>query len=95
MKTLLIAAALVIGVGFAVAQNQAPDNKNEAAAPAPPSQQNAPPDKIAPGPVKSPNDISPDAKVESKAPALKMDSDAGKKGPMPRGETRGQGTKPP
>ena len=95
MKTLLIAVALVAGAGFAVAQSQAPDNKSEAATPAPPSQQNAPPDKVAPGPVNSPNAVPPDAKVESNAPALKMDSGTGKKSPAPRGETRGQGTKPP
>src|SRR5882757_4325020 len=96
MKTLLIAAALVADIGFAVAQNNpAPDNKSEAATPAPPAQQNAPPDKLAPGPVNSPNAVAPDAKVESQAPALKMDSDAGKKLPAPRGETRGQGAKPP
>jgi hypothetical protein len=102
MKILLIAAALVAGVGFSVAQNQAPDKQNqapdrksEAAAPAPPSQQSAPPDKVAPGSVNSPDAVPPDAKVESNAPALKMDSDAGKKGSAPRGETRGQGTKPP
>jgi hypothetical protein len=95
MKTLLIATALVAGVGFAVAQNQTPDNKSEAATPAPPSQQNAPPDKVAPGPVNSPNAVPPDAKVESNAPALKMDSDAEKKAPAFGRETQGQGAKQP
>jgi hypothetical protein len=95
MKTLLIATALAAGVGFAVAQNPAPDNKSEAAAPAPPSQRNAPPDKVAPGPANSPNAVPPDAKVESHVPALKMDSDAGKKAPAFGGETQGQGAKQP
>ena len=33
-KTLLIAAALIAGIGFAVAQDQVPGNKSEAATPA-------------------------------------------------------------
>ena len=71
-KTLLIVAALIAGIGFAVAQDQVPGNKSEAATPAPPAQQNAPPDKVAPGPLNSPNAVTPDAKAEANAPALKM-----------------------
>jgi len=53
-KTLLIATALIAGIGIVAAQDQVPGNKSEAAAPAPPAQQNAPPDKITPGPLNSP-----------------------------------------
>ncbi len=73
-NTMLIAAALIAGMGFAVAQDQVPGNKSEAATPAPPAQQNAPPDKVGPGPLNSPDAVPPDAKAEGKAPALKMDS---------------------
>jgi hypothetical protein len=48
-KMVLITAALIAGIGFAVAQGQVPGNKSEAATPAPPAQQNAPPDKVTPG----------------------------------------------
>ena len=91
-KTLLIAAALIAGIGFAVAQDQVPGNKSEAATPAPPAQQNAPPDKVAPGPLNSSNAVTPDAKAEANAPALKMDSGAEKKLPASEGATSGQDT---
>ena len=81
-KTLLMAAALIAGIGFAMAQDQVPANKNEAATPAPPAQQNAPPDKVAPGPLNSPNTVPPDAKAEANAPALKMESGAKKIPPV-------------
>src|SRR5476649_2281607 len=89
-KTLLIVAALIAGIGFAVAQDQG--NKSEAATPAPPAQQNAPPDKVAPGPLNSPNAVPPDAKAEASAPALKMDSGAKKKLPASEDATSGQDT---
>ena len=65
-KILLIAAAMLIGgIGFAVAQDQVPPgNKSEAPTPAPPAQQNAPPDKMAPGRLTSPNTLAPYNKVE-------------------------------
>jgi hypothetical protein len=82
-KFLVIAAVVVGGLGVAVAQEQvAPGNKSEAATPAPPAQQNAPPDKVAPGPLPSPNAMPPDDKAESKTPGLKMDSGTDKKPPM-------------
>lgn len=84
-KFLMIAAVLVGGVGIAVAQDQVPPgNKSEAATPAPPAQQNAPPDKVAPGRLPSPNAEPPDGKAEGNSPALKMDSGADKKSPTPR-----------
>jgi len=50
MKTLLIMAVLIAGIGRAEAQDHPlPGNKSEAPTPAPPAQQNAPPEKIAPG----------------------------------------------
>ena len=73
-RALLTAAALIASMGIAVAQDQVPANKNEAATPAPAAQQNAPPDKIAPGPLNSPNAVPPDAKAEANAPELKLDS---------------------
>ena len=91
----LIAAALIAGIGFAVAQDQGPGNKSEAATPAPPAQQHAPPDKVAPGPLNSPNAVTPDAKAEANAPALKMDSGAEKKLPASEGATSGQDTTRP
>jgi hypothetical protein len=91
-KTLLIAAALIAGIGFAVAQDQVPGNKSEAATPAPPAQQNAPPDRVAPGPLNSSNAVTPDAKAEANAPALKMDSGAEKKLSASEGATSGQDT---
>jgi hypothetical protein len=94
-KTVLIAAALIAGIGFAVAQDQVPGNKSEAATPAPPAQQNAPPDKVAPGPLNSPNDVPPDAKAEAKTPALKMDSGAEKKLPGSDDAAGGQDTTRP
>jgi hypothetical protein len=94
-KTVLIAAALIAGIGFAVAQDQVPSNKSEAATPAPPAQQNAPPDKVAPGPLNSPNAVPPDAKAEAKAPALKMDSGAEKKLPGSDDAASGQDTARP
>jgi hypothetical protein len=75
-KMVLITAALIAGIGFAVAQDQVPGNKSEAATPAPPAQQNAP----------------PDAKAEASAPALKMDSGAEKKLPASEDATSGQDT---
>jgi hypothetical protein len=80
MKTVLVAAVLIGGLGLAAAQVPVPGNKNEAASPAPPAQQNAPPDKVAPAqdnPAKAP----PDTKAERDAPALKMDSPAEKRLP--------------
>jgi hypothetical protein len=79
-KFLVIAALLISGLGLAVAQDQVPpSNKSEAATPAPPAQQNAPPDKVAPGRLPSPNAVPPDDKAEGNSPALKMDSGADKK----------------
>ena len=89
-KTLLIATALIAGIGIVAAQDQVPGNKSEAAAPAPPAQQNAPPDKITPGPLNSPNAVPPDAKAEANAPAPKMGSGAKKKLPASKGATSGQ-----
>jgi|ERR1700676_1973812 hypothetical protein len=86
-RTLLIAVVLIAGIGLAVAQQQVPGNKSEAASPAPPTQQNAPPDKLAPGSLNSPNALTPDDKAEGKAPALKMDSAAGTK--LPSGGATG------
>jgi hypothetical protein len=82
-KILLIAGAMLIGgIGFTVAQDQVPlGNKSEAPTPAPPAQQNAPPDKTAPGRLSSPNAIPPDDKAEGNSPALKMDSAGEKKSP--------------
>jgi hypothetical protein len=81
-KIMVIAAVLMGGLGLAVAQDQvAPGNKSEAATPAPPAQQNAPPDKVAPGRLSSPNAVPPDDKAEGNSPALKMDSGAEKKSP--------------
>jgi hypothetical protein len=84
-KILLIAAAMLIGgIGFAVAQDLVPPgNKSEAPTPAPPAQQNAPPDKMAPGP---PNTVPPDDKAEGNSPALKMDSAGEKKSPAAKSE---------
>jgi len=73
-------------------EDQVPGNKSEAATPAPPAQQNAPPDKVAPGPLNSPNAVPPDAKTEANAPALKMDSGAEKKLPASEDATSGQDT---
>lgn len=79
-KILVMAAVLIGNVGFALAQNQlSPGNKSEAPTPAPPAQQNAPPEKAAPGRLISPNSVRPDDKAEDNSPALKMDSDADKK----------------
>jgi hypothetical protein len=51
-KIMVIAAVLLGRVGLAVAQDQVPSgNKSEAATPAPPAQQNASPDKVAPAAV--------------------------------------------
>src|SRR5450631_3942666 len=95
-KFLVIAAVLIGGLGLAVAQDQVPPgNKSEAATPAPPAQQNAPPDKVAPGPLNSSNAVTPDAKAEANAPALKMDSGAEKKLPASEGATSGQDTTRP
>jgi hypothetical protein len=95
MKSLLIAATLIAGIGCAVAQDQVPGNKSEAATPAPPAQQNAPPDKVTPGPLNSPNAVPLDAKAEAKAPALKMDSGAEKKLPVSEDATSGKDTTRP
>jgi hypothetical protein len=61
--------------------------------PSPPTQQNAPPDKVAPGPFNSPNVVPPDDKAEANAPALKMDSAAEKK--LPASESEGETINPP
>ena len=91
-KIVLIAVALIGGIACAVAQDQVPGNKNEAPTPAPPAQQNAPPDKVAPGPLNSPNAVPPDSKTEAKEPVLKMDSGAEKKLPGSDGAAAGQDT---
>jgi hypothetical protein len=84
-KFLVTAAVLIGGFGLAVAQDQVPPgNKSEAATPAPPAQQNAPPDKVVPGRLPSPNAMPPDDKAEGNSPALKMDSGADKKFPTPK-----------
>jgi hypothetical protein len=87
-KTLLITLMLIAGVEFVGAQDQVPGSKSEAATPAPPALQNAPPDKVAPGVLNSSNAARPDAKAEATAPALKMDTGAEKKSPTSEGETR-------
>jgi hypothetical protein len=71
-KIMVIAAVLIGGLGLAVAQNQVPPgNKSEAATPAPPAQQNAPPDKVSPGRLTSPNAVPPYATRRTiRAPAL-------------------------
>jgi hypothetical protein len=94
-KTLLMVATLIASVGFVVGQNHVPGKQNEAPSPAPPAQQNAPPDKIAPGPFSSPNAVHPDDEAERNAPALRMGSPAQEKLPATQGETRGQGTTHP
>ena len=91
-KTLQIAAALIAGIGIAVAQVRLPDNKSEGASPAPPAQQNAPPDKVAPGTLNLPNAVPPDAQAEINAPALDMDSGAKRKLPTSDGAKSGQDT---
>ena len=73
-KAVLSAAALLAGMGLAVAQDRVPGNKSEAATPAPPAQQSAPPDKVGPGPLNSPDAVPPDTKAENNEPALKMDT---------------------
>jgi hypothetical protein len=81
-KILLVAAVLAGSIGFALAQNQVPPgNKTEAPTPAPPAQQNAPPDKVTPGRLTSPNAVPPDAKAEGNSRALNMDTEADKKSP--------------
>ena len=89
-NTLLIIAALVAGTGIALAQEQVPGNKSEGAAPAPPAQQNAPPDKLMPGPSNSPNAVPPDAKAEVNSPALKLESAPEKKLTAPEGAPSSQ-----
>ena len=79
-KILLIAAAMLIG-GTVAQDRVPPGNKSEAPTPAPPAQQNAPPDKLAPGRLPSPNAVAPDDKAEGNLPALKMDSAGEKKSP--------------
>jgi hypothetical protein len=82
-KLLLFAATAIAGASSPVAQ--VPDNRTEAANPAPRALQNAPPDKIAPSPLNSPNGVAPDTKAETAAPALKMDTGAENKRPAGRG----------
>src|SRR5437899_12536244 len=90
-KILVIAAVLSGSMGFAVAQDQVPPgNKSEAATPAPPAQQNAPPDKVEPGRLTSPNALPPDDKAEGNSSALKMDSGGAKELPAATGEPCGQ-----
>jgi hypothetical protein len=91
-KILLIAAAMLIGgIGFVFAQEQVPPgNKSEAPTPAPPMQQDAPPDRMAPGRLTSPNTSPPDDKAEGNSPALKMDSAGEKKSPAAKAEPGGQ-----
>ena len=85
-KVLLIALLLIAGFEVVAAQDQAPDNKSEAATPAPPALQNAPPDKVGTG--VSSDTARPDTKAEATSPELKMDTGADKKLPMPDGEPR-------
>jgi hypothetical protein len=80
MKIVLIAVGLIAGLGFAVAQEQVPGNKSEAATPAPSAQQNAPPDKVAPDQLNS-TKAPPDTKAERDAPTLQMDSPPEKTSP--------------
>jgi hypothetical protein len=91
-KILLIAGAMLIGgIGFAGAQDQVPPgNKSEAPTPAPPAQQNAPPDKMAPGRLSSPNAVLPADKAEGNSPALKMESAGEKRSPAAKGEPGSQ-----
>jgi hypothetical protein len=86
-KILLIATAMLIG--GTVAQDP-PGNKSEAPTPAPPAQQNAPPDKLAPGRLPSPNAVAPDDKAEGNSPALKMDSAGEKKSPAAKSRPSSQ-----
>ena len=91
MKIMVTAAVLIGSPGLAVAQDQVPPgNKSEAPTPAPPIQQNAPPDKMAPGRLTSPNTVPPDDKAESNSPALKMDSAGEKKSPAAKSEPGSQ-----
>lgn len=94
-KTLPIAVVFFASIGLAMAQDRAPGNKNEAPTPAPPAQQNAPPDKVAPGAINSPNAEPPDAKAEATTPTLKMDSGADKKLPASQGGNRALDPKRP
>jgi hypothetical protein len=81
-KILMIGAVLIGSIGFAVAQDLVPPgNKSEAPTPAPSAQQNAPPDKLVPGRLTSPNAVPPDDKAESNSPTLKMNSDTDKRSP--------------
>lgn len=81
-KILMIGAVLIGSIGFVVAQDLVPPgNKSEAPTPAPPAQQSAPPDKLVPGRLTSPNAVPPDDKAESNSPALKMDSDTDNRSP--------------
>jgi hypothetical protein len=85
MKIMVTAAVLIGSPGLAVAQDQVPPgNKSEGATPAPPAQQNAPPDKVAPGRLASPNAVTPDDKAEGNSPALKLDSGVEKQSPTAR-----------
>jgi hypothetical protein len=92
-KFTLIAIVMLAGTTLATAQNAAPSetsapaNKSEAATPAPAPIQNALPDKLAPGPLDSPNAVPADSKAEQNASSPKMDSAAEKKTP---GTTTGQ-----
>lgn len=96
-RTLLIATLWLSATAFASAQSAAPSettapaNKSEAAAPPPAAIQNAPPDKLSPGPLDSPNAVPADAKAERNASAPKIDAPAEKKTP---GATTGQDAPP-
>ena len=87
-KTLLVAVVLTASIGIATGQDRTPGNSSEAPAPAPPAQQNAPAEKVAPGALTSPNTVPPDVKAETAAPALKLDSGTDKKLPEVPSETR-------
>ena len=91
-KTLLIMAALIAGIGYAKAQDRVPGNTTEAPNPAPPAQRNALPEKVAPGPLNSPNAVRPDAKAETSAPALELDSGTEKRLPSVGETTKDQDT---
>ena len=85
MKSSLALAALIAGYASVQAQSLVPKNK-EGATPAPPALKSAPPEKIAPGPLNSPNAVSPDSKAETSAPPLKMDPSVEKKSPSTTGQ---------
>ena len=87
-NTLLVAVLLTASIVMASGQDRTPANRTEAPAPAPPAQQNAPAEKLAPGPLSSPNTAPPDVKAETAAPVLKLDSGTDQKSPEVPSESR-------